>query len=392
MTLKAYDMDPDDPDVRKEWIATLTRHQRIENLQQYLASTNNDDSATRTRIQQQIDYLKAREQASGQNCHLVGNVTSTETPLVPLLRDAIHLRGLGLSVIVNGTKFSLMLDTGASGILVDEKIAEKAGVTRLSDTRVWGIGDQGSNRGWMGLAKSIKIGELEFQNCPVEVIEKRSVADENGLIGADVFEDFLVDLNYPDRRMRLSELPKRPGQAAKAATLQSDGKSEEASESAGSPSKVAENAQDQGPFDRYVSPEMQSFTRIFRFGHMLLVPTSIGEIPPKLFLLDTGAFNNTITPAAAREVTKVRDNSYVKVKGVNGQVKNVYAADTAVLRFGRLQQRNEDMVAFDMTAVSDHTGTEISGTLGFAMLYLLDIKIDYRDGLVDFTCDEKRFH
>jgi hypothetical protein len=37
-------------------------------------------------------------------------------------------------------------------------------------------------------------------------------------------------------------------------------------------------------------------------------------------------------------------------------------------------------------------GTEISGTLGFGMLFMLDIRIDYRDGLVDFSFDPNRFH
>ena len=30
------------------------------------------------------------------------------------------------------------------------------------------------------------------------------------------------------------------------------------------------------------------------------------------------------------------------------------------------------------------SGTEVSGILGFAMLRMLQVKIDYRDGLVDF--------
>ena len=34
-------------------------------------------------------------------------------------------------------------------------------------------------------------------------------------------------------------------------------------------------------------------------------------------------------------------------------------------------------------------GTEISGTLGFAMLWILDIKIDYRDHLIGFQVDPK---
>jgi hypothetical protein len=136
---------------------------------------------------------------------------------------------------------------------------------------------------------------------------------------------------------------------------------------------------------------MQSYTRVLRFGHFLLVPTSIGNVPGKLFLLDTGAFNNHITPAAAREVTKVREDTDTIVKGISGAVKNVYRADKAVLVFGHLRQENQDLVAFDMTRLSDDIGTEISGTLGFAMLRMLEIKIDYRDGLVDFEYDAKRW-
>ena len=40
--------------------------------------------------------------------------------------------------------------------------------------------------------------------------------------------------------------------------------------------------------------------------------------------------------------------------------------------------------------MSDRLGTEASGVLGFTTLHLLDIKIDYRDGLVDFSYDPKQ--
>jgi hypothetical protein len=69
----------------------------------------------------------------------------------------------------------------------------------------------------------------------------------------------------------------------------------------------------------------------------------------------------------------------------------VYRADKAVIRFGHLQQQNQDLVSFDLTHTSDRLGTEVSGILGFAMLRLLDIKIDYRDGLVDFNYNAKRW-
>jgi hypothetical protein len=40
-----------------------------------------------------------------------------------------------------------------------------------------------------------------------------------------------------------------------------------------------------------------------------------------------------------------------------------------------------------MTRISEGTGTEVSGILGFTMLNLLDLQIDYRDNLVNFNYD-----
>ena len=136
---------------------------------------------------------------------------------------------------------------------------------------------------------------------------------------------------------------------------------------------------------------MQNYTRIFRFGHDLLIPTKIGDVPYKLFLLDSGAVTNLISPAAAREVTKVQADSHTSVKGISGSVDKVYTADKAVLQFGHLRQENQEITAFDMKHLSDDAGTEISGFLGFILLRILDIKIDYRDALIDFQYDQKRF-
>lgn len=47
----------------------------------------------------------------------------------------------------------------------------------------------------MGIAVSLKIGEFEFHECPVEVLEQRSVTGEDGLIGGDVFAAFLIDID-----------------------------------------------------------------------------------------------------------------------------------------------------------------------------------------------------
>lgn len=55
-----------------------------------------------------------------------------------------------------------------------------------------------------------------------------------------------------------------------------------------------------------------------------------------------------------------------------------------------MQQANLDMITLDLSTLGRHTGTEVSGFLGFGMLRLLDVKLDYRDGLVSFEYDPKR--
>jgi tetratricopeptide (TPR) repeat protein len=394
---KAHQLDPTDPEIRKLWVGKLSRAERIKYLEQYLAGETNDDAETRAGMQRYLEYLKARAKDPRGACHLVSETTTTETRLVRLLVDPTHLRGYGLSVAVNGEKSKLLLDTGASGILINRNLAERAGVTKLSDTDIRGIGNKGNRSGHMGLADSLKIGELEFHDCPVQVLEQRSVAGEDGLIGADVFAAFLVDIDFPNEKLHLSELPKRPEETATKIALQterddSNPPGEEPTEkTAGVPAKSASSPHS-GPQDRYIAPEMKSYTQVYRFGHHLLVPTLIADAPVKLFLLDTGATSNLISPSAASEVTKVHGDPRKIVKGISGSVMDVYSADRAVIQFGHLRQENQNLLAVDLTNISDRIGTEASGILGFAMLRLLDIKIDYRDGLIDFSYDPKRWN
>jgi tetratricopeptide (TPR) repeat protein len=396
---RAHALDPNDPEIERYWIGTLRRSVRIKHYEEYLAEPGNSDAEERGNLLRYLTYLKERANRRDPPCRLVSKLKSTETPLVRLLSDVKHLRGYGLSVELNGTRSNVMLDTGASGIVVKRRIAEKAGITKLTETRIGGVGDKGFKNAYIGTAKSIRIGQLEFQDCPVQVIESRSVADEDGLIGADVFEDFLVEIDFPNEKLKLGELPKVPGQSDRQVALKNDEDdsedqepSEKTEAAPGAAAKeAASTAQSAGPQDRYIAPEMQSFTRVFRIGHDLLIPTRIGDAPSKLFLLDTGALTNSISPAAAREVTKVHGDSDMFVKGISGLVKNVYSANKAVIQFGHLRQENQDMLSFDTTSISDNSGTEVSGFLGFSMLRFLDIKIDYRDALVDFTYDAKRF-
>lgn len=63
-------------------------------------------------------------------------------------------------------------------------------------------------------------------------------------------------------------------------------------------------------------------------------------------------------------------------------------ADKAIITFSHFRQENQDLTAFDLSKISKDAGTEISGILGFTTLRMFEIKIDYRDGLVDFVLDK----
>jgi len=412
-TVLAHKLDPEDPEIREEWIGTLPLRQRITEIEAYLATPAGNDADDIRHWQMYLDGLKKEADEPHKACHLVSPTTSAEVPFIPLLRDAVHIRAYGLEVKLNDRSARLQIDTGAGGLLISRSVAEHAGLKAFSQTEVSGIGDHGHKAGYTAYADSIRIGNLEFQDCPVRVLDSRNVMDESdGLIGMDVFSQFLVTLDYPMRKLQLGPLPPRPGESAAATpslkTNNADSSNEDDSTSAPNPSLPAQNGPSsstpakaadstaqtakpasRGPYDRYVAPEMKNYTAVYRVGHDLILPASLNSKTMKLFIMDTGAWSTTISPQAAREVTKLHSDD-TKVRGLSGEVDKVYTTGDITFRFANLSQKADGVYAFDTSHVSKSTGMEISGFIGAATLKLLTIHIDYRDGLVKFDYDPNR--
>ena len=363
---QAYKIDPADPDVQRAYMSTLNRSELVKFLQDYLSRETNDDAEERKNYEHELATLEFQNEQPGRTCRIASKLTSTETRLEPLLNGPNHIRGYGLVVKVNGASAKLRVDTGAGGILIDKKVAEKAGIKKIVEQKAKGIGDKGGASGYVGFADTLQIGDLQFTGCTVRVVEQNSVVDEDGLIGTNMFSSYLVDIDFPKGKLKLTQLPPYPNEAPVEATLDT---------------RPATGAH---LHDRYIAPEMKDYTPIFRFSHALLIPTKVNDSAPMLFLIDTGAFDNSLTPDAAKQVTKISRNDNFKVKGISGEVKDVYTADNASLQFARFKDDRQNLITFSMDGPSKAWGTEVSGILGFRMLRLLDIKIDYRDGLVDF--------
>src|SRR5580700_9625145 len=403
---RAHEIAPDDIEVQRAWLRMLPRKERLTALEAYLSGPHPDDEEETNWMTEYLGFLKATADKPVHACRLVSKVEQTETKLETMYgADGHRMRGIGLSVKLNDRNAHLLLDTGAGGIMVSHKVAEKAGLTSISAVHFGGIGDKGLQSGYTAVADHIRIGELEFQDCVVTVTDKGSVADEDGLIGADVLGAYLIDIDLPGMLLKLSPLPKRPEDTVAPKSLNSEGEEQanaeqKAEQKEGSaaepalkepkPAAPIPKPPQRLPRDRYIAPEMANWTKVFRFGHSILVPTSVNDSKPMLFGLDTGAFANILSVRAGRQVSKVSSEDRVRVHGLNGEVQKVYTAENATLRFGHFQQSNLGIITLDLSSVSRHTGTEVSGFLGFAMLRQLEVELDYRDGLVDFKYDPKR--
>jgi predicted aspartyl protease len=382
---KAHDIAPNDPDVQLLWLETLPRRERIAPLRTYLLASHPETQEDRKSLEAYLHYL---EKTADQPPHTCKLGTSAEHPSANLefLGHITHISGVGLEAKVNDRRQLLLLDSGASGITISRKSAEKAGLKPINDISVsiGGIGDKGVRSGYLALADRILIGGLEFHDCVVTVADKKLLPELDGLIGTDVFASYLVDLDLPKKLLRLLALPTRPGETITTAALNTE---DEVQNKPGNMdvAGAAPKESFQPPKDGYIAPEMSNWTRFFRFDHLILVPTQINSARPMLFMVDTGADSNTLSTKAAQMTTKVHLNPDVEIRGVSGSVDNVYRAEQVNIKFGRFHQAGQNLDAINLSNLSQSVGTEISGMLGYRLLSMLEIKIDYRDGLIDFV-------
>ena len=375
----AHQLDPQDPEIRIEWIGTLPLKERALELDAYLHQSNGKTEDELREMRLAADHWKKLLNEPHKSCHLVSSVRATETPFIRPYSDSSERRKFYLEVQFNNRSTHLEIDTGSTGLVVTQEAAERAGLKAFSQAEMSGFGDEGHRTAYTAFADSVRIGKLEFQDCAVEVLsDKYMPSNADGVIGMDVFSDFLVTLDFPTRKLTLAPLPPLPGESTR-----------DAPELMAHEASSDEKDHASEPHDRYVAPEMKDYTRVYRIGHNLILPASLNDQKISLFILDTGAWSTMIAPEAAREVTKVRNDYDVALRGISGSVNKVYSADSVTFRFANLSQKTTGILSIDMSKLSQEVGMEISGLLGATTLKQLTMHIDYRDGLVKFDYDPK---
>src|SRR6185437_13497198 len=357
----AHDFDPKDEEIFEHWLRFLSPAQSLEAMKKWSGDHSDRES----------DYLKfLNAEVEKKPWVLVGEPKAQDIKMLPYGRHLAGVydinrdgpmnisKGYGLEVKFNDRASAVLLaDTGAGGITIGRKLAEKAGAVKIANTFIFGIGDQGGVESYEAWIDKIVIGGLEFHNCIVTVSSKNDVANEAGLIGPNVFRKFLVTLDFQNWKLQLGLLPKLP---------------------------AANGDSDDGPVDRYIAPEMQSFTRAYIFGHELVIPVTVNDKGTGNFILDTGADLNIMSPRLASQVTEASNDHEYRMTGMSGKVTNVLTGKKAILQFSKMRVESHELPVFSTDNISASEGTEISGFIGIRTLVQMKMTIDYRDGLVDF--------
>ncbi|MBV9499756.1 MAG: aspartyl protease family protein [Acidobacteriaceae bacterium] len=354
--MKAHELDPEDAFITQRFLAYLPEPKRSELLPPFVAahpwlySQSERARATSVEIAQELDTRRPFEMENGGQ--------ESAIRLISITRGSGRLIGAGLELRIGARKpLRLLLDTGASGIVLREDTIDKAELNHLGSGESWGIGDKGTRKSFAAVADECQIGSLKFRACILRGMSgKARVAgdDEDGLIGTDVFSNYVITIDFLNRKLRLKPQPRRPPNP-------------------------------QG-YDRVIPPDEADFTPVFRFGHRLLISTEVNRKTTGLFLIDTGAQSSDIDSTFARLSTKVHSDDSKRIRGVSGEVKDVFEADSAELHFAHFRQSNLGLTSFNLNNAPQHQEVRMAGILGFPTLTLFrSITIDYRNGLVYFN-------
>lgn len=337
---KAYEIDPTDEDIQNAWHSIVSSAQEIEGTQESLDSMTGLDAATRKKAEQTVHDLMPLLSEDSQTCKVLPSTPAAILPLLPSKEDGKTIDSLRVEVQLPKTPAKLVVDSAASGLYITRALAEENGL-RPRD------GDPpGTVR-----VDSVHVGPLEFRDCLVGVSDTPFADKGDGFVGTDLFSSYLIEIDPRAEKMTLGPLP------ALRSTV---------------------------PGDRPTLRELAAYTPVYHRRQYLLVPVTLNNKARELFVLDTGMRFSTMTPEIAHAISNMKVNFTNTLQTVSGPAAHVYR-DSFDFQFANLALNHQNHVLeFDPAAVDHNAGFAVGGLLGFDVLHLLTLTLDYRDGLVAF--------
>jgi tetratricopeptide (TPR) repeat protein len=327
----AYQVEPSNPDAILAFAdVVMEREARQTLLRNFLELSPADDKRredvrARLRVEEQLGTRKVAELKSAYQPYQI-----------PL--NNLRAGGLVLHARINGgSDLKLILDTGATGVTLNASAGRNAGLEILAPAALVGFGSAAPTRASIALAASFETGAaLKITNLLVEVSETELTPDADGMIGLDVFQDFLIRVDPHARQLELS------------------------------------------PFDeRDTSLTCVNCTQAYRLGHLLLVPAEVNGHGEGYFILDTGSpytlISQMLMPRSGRATT---------MAGAEGDQALAVPSTPVALRLGALHMWGFQYATLDTDKISSSNGTAIAGAIGYSLVRDLSLTVNYRAGLV----------
>ena len=337
----AFQADPHDPDIVLS-LAEFARDPEARTilLKDFLNLVDPTDTVRREHVVAELELV----QRIGQR--KLAQLASPSEPYHLKLSDFFPStttpRGLTVRASINGSKpLRLLLDTGAEGIYLTGRAARKMNLEVLAEARIGGLGMAHSIPGQVTLARTLSIDTFRLENCVVRVTDMNWLPEADGIIGTDVFKDFLVRIDPKRRTLDLEPI------AAAQSTAEA--------------------------------------TNAYRSGHFLLVQGFAPNGSRGYFLVDTGAsFTLIASHAALSRLPASLGEEGLGLRDARGSVEGLAAAPARVTIAGN-EWFDREALTLDLSEFNRRAGFEILGVLGYPLLRQSVMTINYRDGLVEFS-------
>jgi aspartyl protease len=324
----AYQIDPRDPD------AILGYANSVENpaarrtlLQNFLSVSSSGWRA---------EDVKARLQIAERMGTDAIAVTQSPERSYRISLESAGTSGLLLRAsIERGRTLKLLVDTGASGVVLNASAAAGMDLAYLADAAIAGFGSDAPAAARVVRAASFDCGALRILNLPVQIVRTDLIPGVDGVVGLDVFRDFLIRLDFRARTLQLAPLA-----------------------DSGCP----------------------GCRPIYRLGHLLLMPGTIHGHAQGYFVIDSGSHCSLISGTLV-----FQDGARAEFAGAQGKQEVSVLAAPVAIRIGGRSVLESSYATFHNSELSARLGTEIAGVLGYSFLRDSALTIDYRAGLANLT-------
>jgi Aspartyl protease len=261
--------------------------------------------------------------------------------LGPFVTPPTRMVGLIVKARVNGgPPLRLLLDSGATTIILDPRAAAKSNCAGGIDLDLVGAGAQAAIAVKQIRATTVEIGDLLLRDLPVLISGKGVAEGIQGFLPLSVFSAFLIRLDVPGKTLDLLPYPVR-------------------------------------------SPDGSGELQALSSNSLLFVRGTVNERREGYFLLDTGASYSAVSKTVARELKiSQRLAERVPLQGGTTELDAPLIGSAIRLRFGERELGAGPVVAIDLSLPSRYHNLDIAGLLGFPALSGSVLLVNYRDGLI----------